>query len=69
MAEIETGWLIELKPSVVTVPAYWGVDRDGELDWTKDDKAAIRFARKEDAQAVIKHYGWTEADAVEHQWQ
>jgi hypothetical protein len=68
MTMTETAWLIELKPSVVKVPTYWGVDRDGELDWTKEDKAAIRFARKEDAAIIIKYYGWTEADAVEHQW-
>ncbi len=68
MSKIETAWLIELKPSVVTTPTYWGVDTDGELDWTSDRLAAIRFARSEDAKAIIKSYGWTEAHPVEHQW-
>lgn len=66
--ETEYAWLIELKPSVVSVPTYWGIDQQGELDWTKDHMAAIRFARKDDAKAIIKYYGWTEADAVEHAW-
>lgn len=66
----EYAWLIELKPHAFTSPEpkYWGIDAEGELDWTKDHMAAIRFARKQDAQAIIKYYGWTEADAVEHGW-
>ena len=64
----EVGWLIELKPSVVSAPAYWGIAADGELDWTPDHLAAIRYAREEDARKIIRYYGWTEAHPVEHQW-
>ena len=67
-APTEYGWLIEAKPSVSRTPVYWGVATDGALGWTGDDKAAIRFARKVDAEAMIKDYGWTEAFAVEHAW-
>lgn len=64
----EVAWLVELKPSVVKTPTYWGFDADGEMDWTSDNMAALRFAREEDAKRVIKYYGWTEANAVEHMW-
>ena len=68
MAGTETGWLIELKPSVVTRPTYWGAYIDGDLEWSMDHNLAIRFTRQKDAEKVIQYYGWTEAHAIEHQW-
>lgn len=62
----ETGWLIELKPSVVQTPAWFQFSCDD--DWTTDAFKAVRFARKEDAEQVIAYYGWTEAFASEHMW-
>lgn len=59
----ETGWLIEIGG-----PAYYGDAREDGLGWTSDHAAAIRFARKEDAERVIQLEGFTEASAVEHIW-
>lgn len=64
----ETGWLIELKPSVVTEPTWYGDDDSGVLGWTTDNLKAVRFARKEDAEAVIRLEGFTEAFASDHMW-
>jgi hypothetical protein len=61
----ETAWLIEM--TVNGVPNCWG-PIDGTLDFTPDHNTAIRFSRKQDAQAVIDDYGWTEVRAVEHMW-
>ena len=61
-------WLIEAKPSVSTTPTYWGIDSDGEWEFVLDHNKAIRFSRKEDADAFIRYYGWTEVTAVEHGW-
>lgn len=62
----ETGWLIELKPSVVTVPTWFRLGE--EEPWTSDSKLALRFARKADAETYIAEIGWTECIATEHQW-
>lgn len=59
----EVGWLVELKRPA---PLYFRMG--DEDDWTEDHLKALRFARKEDAEHVIKYYGWTEATAVEHSW-
>lgn len=59
----ETGWLIE-----VSGPTYYGEQDDGIIGWTADHQLAIRFARFEDAQRVIRVEGFTAASAVEHQW-
>lgn len=64
----EKGWLIELKPSVVSVPTWFGDDDSGVLGWTIDNLKAIRFARKKDAETVIRLEGFTEAFASEHMW-
>ena len=64
----EFAWVIEAKPSMSTVPAYWGVDPDGKEEFMTDCYKAIRFSRKEDAEAFIKYCGWTEVSAVEHEW-
>lgn len=63
----EVAWLIEFKPSVSVAPTYYGKTDEG-LGLTRDHNAAIRFARKVDAQAVIDDTAWTEAFAVEHMW-
>lgn len=63
---VETGWLIELKPSVSATPSwYCGGYEDC---FTTDSLKAIRYARASDAQKVIDDIGWTEAFPTEHQW-
>lgn len=63
----ETGWLIELRGNS---PQWWSLtDTEGEGGYfTNDSLKALRFARKQDAEAVIEDIGWTEAFASEHQW-
>jgi hypothetical protein len=64
----EFGWLIELKSSVSPTPTYYGENEEGVLGWTADHMKALRFARREDADLVIRCEGWTEAFAAEHGW-
>lgn len=59
----EVAWLIELRGNV---PSYFQLAHDD--DWTADHNKAVRFARREDAEAAIEYYGWTEAFASEHIW-
>jgi hypothetical protein len=33
----ETGWLIELKPSVTSYPTWYGETDEGALGWTTDN--------------------------------
>lgn len=61
----ETGWLIELRGNE---PKWWSLDYNPEPDWIKDANRALRFARKDDADAYINDIGWTEAFASEHIW-
>lgn len=67
LREVETGWLIERGDSEVCAPLYWG----GVHGWTTDNLKAIRYARREDAQAEAD---WSESEATykariaEHQW-
>ena len=61
----EVGWLIELADKQ-GVPSYHQLEYDD--DWTSDANKALRFARREDAQAYIDHIGWTEPKPVEHMW-
>lgn len=63
----ETGWLIELRGGP---PQWWYLGEDGEdgQGWTSDSLKALRFARKQDAEAYIGNVGWTEAFATEHEW-
>lgn len=64
--EAETGWLIELRGNV---PSWWMLTNDDFVGiWTTDSIAALRFARKQDADAYIEETGWTEAFATEHEW-
>jgi hypothetical protein len=64
----ETGWLCEMPLS--TGPEWWSItDTEGEGGYfTKDSTKALRFARKEDAEAYIEDAGWTEIVATEHEW-
>ena len=62
----ETGWLIEFSVGK-GIPTYYGKTDDG-LGQTNDHLAAVRFSRREDAQAVIDDIGWTDATPVEHLW-
>ncbi len=66
---MEIGWLIEKEQQ------YYGVFGGskmgtGALGRTCDPNAAIRFSRKEDAEAVIAALKgfWKNAAAVEHGW-
>lgn len=63
----ETAWLIEFFGQ--GGPTYYGKSGEGTmLGMTKDHNDAIRFARKQDAQAVIDEVGWTAAQPIEHMW-
>lgn len=63
----EAAWLIEFSERVSQQPTYYGKTDDG-LGQTTDHLKAVRYARKEDADAVIEDTGWTEATATEHMW-
>jgi hypothetical protein len=62
----ETAWLIEQDDP----PVYHLVSGDHDECWTSDVNKALRFARKEDAEAYIDHVGWTvpPVRAAEHMW-
>lgn len=64
----ETAWLVEFASSVSRRTTYWGKTPDG-LGMTEENLDALRFARKQDAEAFIDDNGWTECKAVEHMWQ
>lgn len=70
--ETEFAWLIEAKAE--DGPLYYCFD-DGRMNkWTTDSTKAIRYARKQDAELVIRSYGphgmmqHPEVQAVEHGW-
>lgn len=65
VGEDETAWLIELRGNV---PKWWSLEYRPGPNWTQDANRALRFARKEDADAYIWDIGWTEAFATEHMW-
>jgi hypothetical protein len=60
----EIAWLIELRGNR---PTYWSLAVD-EPGWEADHDKALRFARREDAQAYIDDIGWTDAFPTEHMW-
>jgi hypothetical protein len=60
----ERGWLIEL--ATMSGPEWWSLSDPN--NWTKDSRAALRFARKEDAELYAAEIGWTETFASEHIW-
>lgn len=61
----ETAWLIELRGSR---PTWWSLHPEEEPGWVPDANKALRFSRKEDAEAYINDTGWTDAFATEHMW-
>lgn len=65
----EIAWLIEFSMDSGG-PVYYGKTIEG-LGKTNEHADAIRFARKQDAEAIIEHlhYGlFSGAKAVEHMW-
>lgn len=62
----QAGWLIEKDDP----PVYHVVTDDHDAHWTADASKALRFARREDAQAYSDHIGWTSPPVrvVEHMW-
>lgn len=69
---METGWLIETQFSGITKwwTGAWG-QREEMPGWTTDPNECVRFARKEDAEKVIKHtLKWDDGSifATEHVW-
>lgn len=63
----ETGWLIENGGAAQTLYRCINNDMGMSIEWTPDPDKALRFARKEDAQAFAYH----DEDAVriaEHMW-
>lgn len=64
----KTGWLIESN-HVDGTPHWFALGAEFENgDWTKDSVKALRFARRQDAEAYISDIGWTSAVATEHAW-
>lgn len=70
----ELGWLIERADSEPSAPWYWAagqVDPTRSSAWTQNHMAAIRFARRDDAQAVsdrlMKKAG-VEVRIADHAW-
>lgn len=73
----ETGWLIErrnVRGEAQWLESWIGFNDSGPEEWidadrwTKDSLKAIRFARKEDAERVIKVFEWPGTSATEHMW-
>ena len=60
------GWLAELKGANPRWAFLNPMDYDEH--WTTDASKALRFARREDAQAFIDHSGWTSVFPTEHVW-
>lgn len=58
----EIGWLVE-----ITGPKYW-TGTPGCGNWTADSLAAMRFARRQDAEAACRHLAPSGAIPVEHAW-
>lgn len=69
MKDSSTGWLIEHWNSNggIYLSEWFDIKLEDAL-WTKESNQALRFSRKEDAEAVINYFGWTEAMPTEHQW-
>lgn len=58
----EVGWLIESKTPYY--PIWWA----GNNCWTSISGSAIRFARKRDAEDIIRRYNLRDSIATEHSW-
>ncbi len=64
--EDETAWVIEF-PMNANGALYYGKTTEG-LGMTNEHMDAIRFARRQDAEAFIEALGGDRAYAVEHRW-
>lgn len=70
----ERAWFVERSGKWLTVRfTDWEVQQalDPELwrqNWTRDPNAALRFARRDDAEAMIRKEGLQNAEATEHVW-
>lgn len=71
-AKPETGWLIERKGKWYAAAPHsdWDLrdalhDLRGE-NWTTDASRALRFARQQDAETLIRFVGWQHATATKH---
>ena len=67
----EFGWLVEMNDCGPLYYSYEATDED--CPWGgfgRDVNKAVRFARKQDAEALIKVVGWPPGHvrAVEHMW-
>ena len=70
-ASTETGWLIEHHYDIPESGVrYWaGLEVYGdESVWTPDPSAAIRFARREDAEKIVPALHWEKIVVAEHVW-
>jgi hypothetical protein len=69
MAEIETGWLIECREE--NGIEWWSLPH-AVGEWTKDASAALRFARRVDAEAYAHSAGLDDCGfttyITEHEW-
>jgi hypothetical protein len=66
MLNDEIAWVIEFPMNAHGV-VYYGKTIEG-LGRTNENADAIRFARKQDAEAIIVNLGLMDAFAVEHMW-
>ena len=67
----EYGWLIEDATEDGTPrPSYYCLNPNTANFWTTDDKEALRFARKIDAEWFCEYLGVNESpvNIVEHGW-
>jgi len=67
-AKDEIAWLVEIKNPIAPTWLARTLTDEGLLEWTTDHQKAIRFCRKEDAEAYISEAGWLDAFASEHMW-
>ena len=69
--EFEFAWLIEKSGEVhYSGPMYYAMSEfSGEEEyWTTDPYRAVRFARQQDADDMIRGFKIANASAVEHGW-
>jgi hypothetical protein len=74
----ETGWMIEATQAQceqhsINAPAWWaGVDPHIDEVFSSDPNEGVRFSRKEDAEKVIRGWGYTLENpwvkATDHRW-
>lgn len=58
------GWVIEHRTSEPSQPWYW----IGDTSWSYHHAAAVRFARRVDAETVSRHLGRGGHRVCQHQW-